>query len=70
MNEIQTMSPILPLWGDLSEEKTGSASESQGPTVPTARSLQPASDSVSPSLSASPPLMLCLCLSKINIKKR
>ena len=29
----------------------------------TAQSLEPASDSVSPSLSAPPPLMLCLCLS-------
>ena len=66
MNEIQTMSPILPLWGDLSEEKTGSASESQGPTVPTARSLEPASDSVSPSLSAPPPLTLSLSLSLKN----
>ena len=30
------------------------------------QSLEPASDSVSPSLSAPPPLMLCLSLSKIN----
>ena len=40
---------------------------SSGPvsgSVPTARSLQPASNSVSPSLS-SPPLLV-LCLSKIN----
>ena len=35
-------------------------------SVLTAQSLQPASDSVSPSLSAPPLLMLCLCLSKIN----
>ena len=34
-----------------------------------ARSLEPASDSVSPSLSAPPPLVLCLSLSKINLKK-
>ena len=34
----------------------------------TAQSLEPASDSVSPSLSTSPLLMLCLSLSKINIK--
>ena len=36
-----------------------------------AQSLEPASDSLSPSLSAPPPLMLCLCLSQkqINIKK-
>ena len=31
-----------------------------------AHSLEPASDSVSPSLSAPPLLMLCVCLSKIN----
>ena len=36
-------------------------------SVPTARSLEPASHSVSPSLSSSPPLSLCL--SKIKIKK-
>ena len=39
-----------------------------------AQSLEAASDSVSPSLSAPRPLMLCLCLSKMNkcekIKKR
>ena len=35
-------------------------------TVLTAWSLEPASDSVSPSLSAPPPLGLCLSLSKIN----
>ena len=39
-------------------------------SVLTARSLEPASDPVSLSLSAPPPLMLCLSLSKINIKKR
>ena len=33
-------------------------------SVPTAWSLEPASDSVSPSLYAPPPLMLCLSLSK------
>ena len=32
------------------------------------QSLEPALDSVSPSLSAHPPLMLCLCLSKIKNK--
>ena len=32
----------------------------------TAQSLEPASDSVSPSLSAHPPFMLCLSVSKIN----
>ena len=35
-------------------------------SVLTAQSLEPASDSVSPSLSASPSLMLCLSVSKIN----
>ena len=35
-------------------------------SVLTAQSLEPASDSVSPSLSAPPLLMLCLCLKKIN----
>ena len=35
-------------------------------SVPTAQSLEPASDSVSPSLSAPPPLMLCLSLSLKN----
>ena len=35
-------------------------------SVLTARSLEPASDSVSPSLSAPPPLALCLLLSLKN----
>ena len=35
-------------------------------SVLTARSLEPASDSVSPSLAAPPPLTLSLCLSKIK----
>ena len=35
-------------------------------SVLTARSLEPASDSVSPSLSAPPPLTLCVSLSRIN----
>ena len=41
-------------------------------SVLTAQSLEPASDSVSPSLSAPPPFMLCLSVSKINknIKKK
>ena len=34
--------------------------------VLTAQSLEPASESVSPSLSASPSLTLCFCLSKMN----
>ena len=36
----------------------------------TAQILEPASDSVSPSLSAPPPLVLSLCLSKINKCKK
>ena len=36
------------------------------PAVLTAQSLEPASDSVSPSLSAPPPLTLCLSLSLNN----
>ena len=39
-------------------------------SVLTARSLEPASDSVSPPLSASPLLMLCLCLSLSIMNKR
>ena len=35
-------------------------------SVMTAQSLEPASDSVSPSVSAPPPLALCLSLSQIN----
>ena len=35
----------------------------------TARSLEPASDAVSPSLSAPPPLTLCLSLSPSKINK-
>ena len=35
-------------------------------SVLTAQNLEPASDSVSPPLSAPPMLMLCLCLSIIN----
>ena len=39
-------------------------------SVLTAQSLKPVSDSVSPSFSAPPLLMLCLSLSKINITKK
>ena len=39
-------------------------------SVLTARSLEPASDSVSPSLSAPLPLVLCLSLTKINKCKK
>ena len=38
-------------------------------SVLTAQNLKPASDCVSPSLSAPPPLVLILSVSKINIKK-
>ena len=62
-------------WGAQSVERPTSAevmisrSVSSSPasgSVLTARSLEPASDSVSPFLSAPPPLMLCLSPSKIN----
>ena len=46
-----------------------SQSVSSSPTlgsVLTAQNLEPALDSVSSSLSAPSPLVLCLCLSKIN----
>ena len=39
-------------------------------SVLTAWSLEPASDSVAPSLPAPPPLVLCLHLSEINVKKK
>ena len=39
-------------------------------SVLTARSLEPASDSVSPSLSAPSPLVLCLSISKLNKCKK
>ena len=39
-------------------------------SVLTPQSLEPVSDSVSPSLSAPPLLTLCLSLSKINTKKK
>ena len=45
--------------------KLVSSSPTSG-SVLTAQSLEPASNSVSPSLTAPPLLMLCLCLSKIN----
>ena len=38
-------------------------------SVLTAQSLEPVSDSVSPSLSDPPPFMLSLPVSKINVKK-
>ena len=39
-------------------------------SVPTARSLDPASESVSPSLSAPPPLALYLSKINKNVKKK
>ena len=42
-----------------------SSSPASGPVL-AAQSLEPDLDSVSPSLSAPPPLTLCFCLSKIN----
>ena len=38
-------------------------------SVLTAQSLEPALDSVSPCISVPPPLISCLSLSKINMKK-
>ena len=59
-----TSAQVVILWSVSSSPASGS--------VLTAQSLEPASDSVSPSLSAPPPLMLTvsLSLSKINIKKK
>ena len=51
------------------KQAPGSALSAQSLTwgfVLTAQNLEPASDSVSPSLSAPPQLALCLSLSKIN----
>ena len=57
-----TLSQVMISWFVGSSSASGS--------VLTAQSLEPASNSVSPSLSAPPPLTLCLCLSKINVKKK
>ena len=46
-----------------------SSSPTSGPVL-TAQSLEPASDSASPSLSAPPPLTLYLSLSKINVRRK
>lgn len=46
MNEVQTMSPILPLWGELSGEKTSNVSESQGPSLPFADVFRSAVENV------------------------
>ena len=53
-----TSAQAMILWSVSSNPASGS--------VVTAQSLKPASDSVSPSLSARPPLMLCLSLSLKN----
>ena len=45
-----------------------SSSPTSGPVL-TAQNLEPASDSVSPSLSAPPPLILCLSLS-LSLKSK
>ena len=59
--ECLTSTQVMISWSVSSSPTSGS--------VLTAQSLEPASDSVSPSLSAPSPLMLCLSLFKINIKR-
>ena len=71
---------LVRLWRDWVAQSVGhlisaqvmiSQSMSSSPrssSVLTAQSLEPASDSMSPSLSAPHPVTLCLPLSKINIK--
>ena len=51
-----TLAQVMISWSVSSSPVSGS--------VRTARSLEPVSDSVSPSLSAPPPFMLCLSLSQ------
>ena len=53
----------LPTSAQVMISRSMSSSPASG-SVLTARSLEPASDSVSPSLSASPLLVLCFCLSQ------
>ena len=53
-----TSAQVMILWSVSLSPASGS--------VRTAQSMEPALDSVSPSLSAPPPLALCLCLSKMN----
>ena len=55
-------------WAQVMISRFVSLSPASG-SVLTAQSLVPASDSVSPFLSAPPLLELCLSLSRINIKK-
>ena len=57
-----------PTLAQLKISRFGSSSPASG-SVPTAQSLEPASDSVSPSLSAPPPLMPCLSEINKNEKK-
>ena len=61
----------LPNSGQVMTSRSVNSSPVSGSML-TAQSLDPASDSVSPSLSALTPLTLCftLSLSKINIKKK
>ena len=62
-----------PIWAQAMISQFVGSSPASG-SVLTAQSLEPASESVSPSLSAPPPLMLCLSqeqtLKKQNKKKR
>ena len=60
----RTLPRVVILWFVGSSPTLGS--------VLAAWSLEPASDSLSPSLSAPPPLALCLCISQkqINVKKK
>ena len=54
-----------PTWAQVMISRYVSSSPTSG-SVLTAQSPEPASDSVSPSLSAPPPLALCLSLPKMN----
>ena len=62
--ERPTSAPVMILWFTSSSPASGS--------VLTAQSLEPVSDSMSPSLSDPPLFMLCLSLSQkeINVKKK
>ena len=57
-----TLAQVMISWSVSSSPASGS--------VLIAQSLEPASVSVSPSLSDLPPFMLCLSVSKINVKGR
>ena len=58
-----------PTWAQVMMSQFVGLSPRSG-SVLTAQSLEPASYSVSPPLSAPPLLTLCLCLSIINVKKK